>query len=107
MENDFRDWDNNVDRQRCTGDYGILDETLEGEPYSDDELRAKFTEGLGKLEKRGDFDTLMMYNDGFADGSQRTIVVWKALKAVKIHSGNLTGRQLMHLMEILAGEMKR
>lgn len=106
MENDFRNWDNNIDRQRCTGDYGVLDETLDGEPYSDDELRAKFREGMKKLEKRGDFDTLMMYND-VADGSQRTKVVWKALHAVKINSGNLTGRQLMHLMEILAGELKR
>ena len=97
-----------IDRRYCLDDYAdVFDKTVEGEPYSDDELREKFRKGLKKLEKRGDFDTIMMYNNSCANRSDVIIVMWKALAASKIHSGNLTGRQLMHLHEILKDEMKK
>lgn len=106
-ESDISKWDNNIERWRSAGDYGILDETVEGKPYSDDELREKFREGLMKLENKGDFDVMMLYNDNCINGEAVTIVMWKALAKMNIHSENLTGRQLIHLHEILKGEIKR
>lgn len=48
-ESDISKWENNIERWR-SADYDILNETVEGKPYSDDELRDKFRNGLKMLE---------------------------------------------------------
>lgn len=106
-ESDISKWDNNIERWRNASDYDILNETVEGKPYSDDELREKFRNGLKRLESKGDFDVLMLYNDNCVNGTEVTIVMWKALAQMNIHSENLTGRQLVNLHEILKGEIRR
>lgn len=105
-ESDISKWENNVERWR-SADYDILNETVEGKPYSDDELREKFRNGLKKLERKGDFDALMFYNDNCVNSAEVTIVIWKALAQMDIHSENLTGRQLVNLHEILKEEIRR
>lgn len=105
-ESDISKWDNNVERWMST-DYDILNETVEGKPYSDDELRDKFRNGLKMLERKGDFDALMFYNDNCVNSAEVTIVIWKALAQMDIHSENLTGRQLVNLHEILKEEIRR
>ena len=105
-ESDISKWDNNVERW-MSADYDILNETVEGKPYSDDELRDKFRNGLKMLERKGDFDALMFYNDNCVNSAEVTIVIWKALAQMSIHSENLTGRQLVNLHEILKEEIRR
>ena len=105
-ESDISKWDNNVERW-MSADYDILNETVEGKPYSDDELREKFRNGLKMLERKGDFDALMFYNDNCVNSAEVTIVIWKALAKMGIHSENLTGRQLVNLHEILKSEIRR
>ena len=90
-----------------SSDYDILNETVEGKPYSDDELREKFRNGLKMLERKGDFDALMFYNDNCVNSAEVTIVIWKALAQMDIHSENLTGRQLVNLHGILKSEIRR
>lgn len=98
-ESDISKWDNNIERWR-SDDYGILNETVEGKPYSDEELRAKFMEGLRKLEDKGDFDVVMSNVDGHS-GEERRMVVWKALKCAGIGIDNLTGNQMLNLYSII------
>ena len=105
-ESDISKWDNNIERW-MSSDYDILNETVEGKPYSDDELRDKFRNGLKMLERKGDFDALMFYNDNCVNSAEVTIVIWKALAQMDIHSENLTGRQLVNLHEILKEEIRR
>ena len=105
-ESDISKWDNNVERW-MSADYDILNETVEGKPYSDDELRDKFRNGLKMLERKGDFDALMFYNDNCVNSAEVTIVIWKALAKMGIHSENLTGRQLVNLHGILKEEIRR
>ena len=105
-ESDISKWENNVERW-MSSDYDILNETVEGKPYSDDELRDKFRNGLKMLERKGDFDALMFYNDNCVNSAEVTIVIWKALAQMDIHSENLTGRQLVNLHEILKEEIRR
>lgn len=105
-ESDISKWDNNIERW-MSSDYDILNETVEGKPYSDDELRDKFRNGLKMLERKGDFDALMFYNDNCINSAEVTIVIWKALAQMDIHSENLTGRQLVNLHEILKSEIRR
>ena len=105
-ESDISKWDNNVERW-MSADYDILNETVEGKPYSDDELRDKFRNGLKMLERKGDFDALMFYNDNCVNSAEVTIVIWKALAQMDIYSENLTGRQLVNLHEILKSEIRR
>lgn len=105
-ESDISKWDNNIERW-MSADYDILNETVEGKPYSDDELREKFRNGLKMLERKGDFDALMFYNDNCVNSAEVTIVIWKALAQMGIHSENLTGRQLVNLHEILKSEIRR
>ena len=105
-ESDISKWDNNIERW-MSSDYDILNETVEGKPYSDDELREKFRNGLKMLERKGDFDALMFYNDNCVNSAEVTIVIWKALAQMDIHSENLTGRQLVNLHEILKEEIRR
>ena len=105
-ESDISKWDNNIERW-MSSDYDILNETVEGKPYSDDELRDKFRNGLKMLERKGDFDALMFYNDNCVNSAEVTIVIWKALAQMDIHSENLTGRQLVNLHEILKSEIRR
>ena len=105
-ESDISKWDNNIERW-MSADYDILNETVEGKPYSDDELREKFRNGLKTLERKGDFDALMFYNDNCINSAEVTIVIWKALAQMDIHSENLTGRQLVNLHEILKEEIRR
>ena len=105
-ESDISKWNNNVERW-MSADYDILNETVEGKPYSDDELREKFRNGLKKLERKGDFDALMFYNDNCVNSAEVTIVIWKALAQMDIHSENLTGRQLVNLHGILKEEIRR
>ena len=105
-ESDISKWDNSIERWR-SADYDILNETVEGKPYSDDELRDKFRNGLKMLERKGDFDALMFYNDNCVNSAEVTIVIWKALAQMDIHSENLTGRQLVNLHEILKEETRR
>lgn len=59
------------------------------------------------LERKGDFDALMFYNDNCVNSAEVTIVIWKALAQMDIHSENLTGRQLVNLHEILKEEIRR
>ena len=98
-ESDISKWNNNIERWR-SADYGILNETVEGKPYSDEELRAKFMEGLRKLEDRGDFDVVMSNVDGHS-GEERRMVVWKALKRAGVGIDNLTGNQMLNLHSII------
>ena len=105
-ESDISKWNNNVERW-MSADYDILNETVEGKPYSDDELREKFRNGLKMLERKGDFDALMFYNDNCINSAEVTIVIWKALAQMNIHSENLTGRQLVNLHGILKEEIRR
>ena len=105
-ESDISKWENNIERW-MSSDYDILNETVEGKPYSDDELREKFRNGLKMLERKGDFDALMFYNDNCVNSAEVTIVIWKALAQMDIHSENLTGRQLVNLHEILKSEIRR
>ena len=105
-ESDISKWDNSIERW-MSADYDILNETVEGKPYSDDELRDKFRNGLKMLERKGDFDALMFYNDNCVNSAEVTIVIWKALAQMDIHSENLTGRQLVNLHEILKEEIRR
>lgn len=105
-ESDISKWENNIERW-MSSDYDILNETVEGKPYSDDELREKFRNGLKMLERKGDFDALMFYNDNCVNSAEVTIVIWKALAQMDIHSENLTGRQLVNLHEILKEEIRR
>lgn len=105
-ESDISKWENNIERW-MSADYDILNETVEGKPYSDDELREKFRNGLKVLERKGDFDALMFYNDNCVNSAEVTIVIWKALAQMDIHSENLTGRQLVNLHEILKSEIRR
>lgn len=105
-ESDISKWDNNIERWR-SADYDILNENVEGKSYSDDELREKFRNGLKMLERKGDFDALMFYNDNCVNSAEVTIVIWKALAQMDIHSENLTGRQLVNLHEILKEEIRR
>ena len=105
-ESDISKWNNNIERW-MSADYDILNETVEGKPYSDDELREKFRNGLKMLERKGDFDALMFYNDNCVNSAEVTIVIWKALAKMGIHSENLTGRQLVNLHEILKSEIRR
>ena len=55
-ESDISKWDNNIERWR-SADYDILNETVEGKPYSDDELREKFRNGY-TIQACIKFDTL-------------------------------------------------
>lgn len=105
-ESDISKWENNIERW-MSSDYDILNETVEGKPYSDDELREKFRNGLKMLERKGDFDALMFYNDNCVNSAEVTIVIWKALAQMDIYSENLTGRQLVNLHEILKEETRR
>lgn len=50
---------------------------------------------------------LMFYNDNCVNSAEVTIVIWKALAQMDIHSENLTGRQLVNLHEILKEEIRR
>ena len=84
----------------------LLDSNVEGKPYSDDELRELFRNGVRKLEDEGDYDTLMYYQKLDSDeGVPSAVIIWKALNAIGIGYDSLTGRQLMHLREILEGEL--
>ena len=49
----------------------------------------------------------MFYNDNCVNSAEVTIVIWKALAQMNIHSENLTGRQLVNLHEILKEEIRR
>lgn len=89
-----------IDKLFCDDYVDVLDETLEGKTYSDDELRRKFRQGVKLLEKRGDYD-LIVFNADMNDLNQMKIVIWKALVAVGIRSNNLTGRQWLHLYSII------
>lgn len=100
LESDISKWDNNVERWRSADDYGILSETVEGKPYSDDELREKFRNGLKRLESEGDFDVVISNVDGHL-GEERRMVVWKALKRAGVGIDNLTGNQMLNLYDII------
>lgn len=98
-ESDISKWENNIERW-MSADYDILNETVEGKQYSDDELREKFRNGLKKLEDNDDFDVVISNVDGHF-GEERRMVVWKALKRAGVGIDDLTGNQMLNLYDII------
>ena len=79
----------------------LLEVNVSGKEYTDDELRDKFKDGMAVLEKKGDYDAVMSYMTG--DYESQMIILWKALGKAGVKPDNLTGRQFMHLRDILKG----
>lgn len=96
----FSDFESGQDVASYEDVIDVLDQNVNGRMYSDEELVGKFRQGLAKLESNGDFDAVMSNMNEHA-WEERSMVVWKALEAEGVMVDNLTGRQLLHIYDII------